>query len=138
MAGGKGERFWPKSRLSKPKQFAKIINDKTMLENTVERLLAHLSMNNIYISVGNDFADKVNKLFSNLPKENLILEPMARDTAAAIALAIMTIEADDDDVLFFIPADHYIDNLKIYHRNIEQGAKIARETKKTGIAWYRT
>ena len=120
MAGGRGERFWPKSTKNLPKQFAKIISSNSMLEETYNRFKGYLPEEDIYISSGEIYEDLIKKTLPQVKRKNLILEPMGRDTAACIALASLSIEARDDDILFFVPADHYIGDVNRYKENIEQ------------------
>lgn len=123
MAGGRGERFWPKSRKNLPKQFSKIISNRTMIEETYERFKDYLAPEDIYINSGEIYRDLIKKVLPEVKDENLILEPIGRDTAACIALSAMEISADENDILFFVPADHYIGNIKEYQNDIEKVKK---------------
>ena len=111
MAGGSGTRFWPKSRRLFPKQFLKILSDKSMLQMTIERLLPLTPMDDIYI-VGNK---RHRALFNQqVPKchdHRLILEPVGKNTAACIAtIAFIIARSDPENVLLILPADHWITN----------------------------
>ena len=119
MAGGKGERFWPKSRINNPKQFAQIISGKSMIEETVERFVNHdiADKKDIYISSGRQYKKRIMELFPNFPESNLILEPIGRDTAPCICLAVNQFK--DDEQLLFVPADHFIDKTEEYVKNIK-------------------
>ena len=88
MAGGKGERFWPKSRVSMPKQFLSLTSDgKSMIQHTVERLKELVEIENVYIVTNELYVDLVKEHVSNIPNENIIVEPIAKNTAPCIALA---------------------------------------------------
>ena len=92
MAGGKGERFWPKSRSSFPKQFLSLTTDgKTMLQHTVERLLPVVDLGDVYIVTNQDYVEIVKEQMPELPQENILAEPMARNTAPCIGLAAAVI-----------------------------------------------
>lgn len=109
MAGGRGERFWPKSREGLPKQFLRLIGDKTMLQGTVDRIKRLLAPANIYIITAENHLEIVQEQVPEIPPENIILEPCGRDTAAAIGLATVVVQQKDTDgVMVVLPADHYI------------------------------
>jgi mannose-1-phosphate guanylyltransferase len=109
MAGGRGERFWPKSRQGLPKQFLRLLGDRTMLQTTVDRLQRLVEPEQIYIVTGKVYYDLVLDQVPEVPEENLILEPVGRDTAAAIGLSAVAISRRDPNaVMIVLPADHYI------------------------------
>lgn len=109
MAGGRGERFWPKSRQSLPKQFLRLIGDKTMLQRTVSRVEKLLAPEKIYIITAENHQKIVRRQVPQIPQENIILEPCGRDTAAAIGLAAVIVQQKDPKgVMIVLPADHYI------------------------------
>jgi len=76
MAGGRGERFWPKSRQSLPKQFLRLIGDETMLQKTVSRMEKLLAPENIYIITAENHQEIVRHQVPEIPKENIILETL--------------------------------------------------------------
>ena len=86
MAGGRGERFWPRSRMAKPKQFLKLIGEKTMLQLTVARIEDLVGISDTYVVAGAEFKDIILEQVPQLPEENIIIEPFGRDTAAALVL----------------------------------------------------
>lgn len=91
FAGGVGKRLWPLSRKSFPKQFQKLFANETTLENSYKTIKDLFSPEDIYISTNSDYADYVFDVIPNLPNENLIIEPEARDTGAAVAYAALKI-----------------------------------------------
>ena len=113
MAGGQGERFWPKSRTKLPKQFLNITNsDKTMIQLTVERVKPIVSIEDIYIITNENYKDLVKEQIPDLPNENIICEPVGRNTAPCIGLAAMYMTKKyDDSVMIVLPADHLIKNV---------------------------
>ena len=85
FAGGVGTRLWPLSRKKSPKQFEKIIGEKSTLQHAVERLLPEFSPKDIYIATGIQYVDIVRKQLSKIPKENVIGEPEKKDVGPAVA-----------------------------------------------------
>lgn len=108
MAGGTGTRLWPLSRKSKPKQFQPLFGDETMLQMTVQRLLSHFDMEDIYVATNQQYQDEVLAELPNLSPDHIILEPEKRDTAPAIGLAAISVGAKSDESIAFLAADHYI------------------------------
>lgn len=109
MAGGRGERFWPKSRLRRPKHLLPIVGDKPMLAQTVERLEGLLPKENIVIITNREQRDAVLEVCPDIPPGNIVAEPVGRDTAAAVGLAtILVKQRDADAILGILPADHVI------------------------------
>jgi mannose-1-phosphate guanylyltransferase len=111
MAGGKGERFWPQSRISHPKQLLRLIGNLTLIEQTVERLLPLVPSQNILVITNADYVEPMRKLLESIPAENIIGEPVGRDTAPCVALAAGIIKArsnSDDAVMVMLPSDHII------------------------------
>lgn len=83
MAGGRGERFWPRSRTAKPKQFLSLTADKeTMLQKTVNRLKPLLEMDAIYVVTNQRYAALVQEQLPELPAENILPEPCSRNTGS--------------------------------------------------------
>ncbi|MDD5489378.1 MAG: sugar phosphate nucleotidyltransferase [Candidatus Moranbacteria bacterium] len=111
MAGGKGTRLWPISRRVKPKQFQKLFSEKTMLQETFLRLRKKFGVKDIYVSTNEEYTSEVEKEILELPKENIIGEPLSRGSAASIALTAAILAArDGDEAVAFFPADHMIKN----------------------------
>lgn len=112
LAGGTGSRLWPLSRKNRPKQFQKLISNKTMLQETIERL-SFLKPADIYISTNEEYRDLVvrqSRPYRILPK-NIIVEPALRDTAPCIGLAAVHIaKTHPEEVMSVIYADHLIQN----------------------------
>ena len=85
MAGGRGERFWPRSRRNMPKQFLTITDDgKTMIQLTVERIALLVKMEDIYIATNKDYRKLVLEQLPGIPEENILCEPVSRNTAPCI------------------------------------------------------
>ncbi|MDN5324431.1 MAG: mannose-phosphate guanylyltransferase [Thermosipho sp. (in: thermotogales)] len=113
MAGGKGERFWPYSTDEKPKQFINLFGERTMIQQTVERLNGFISKENIFIVTGEIYINLVKEQLPNIPEENIIVEPVGKNTAPCIALSAFYIKKRLGNVnLAVLPADHLVRDVK--------------------------
>ena len=111
MAGGKGTRFWPKSREKKPKHLLDIVSPMTIIQETVERIAPLIPEENILIVTGESHAEELMRQVPRIPKENIIIEPLGRNTAPCIGLAGLHIRRKSPhDVMVVLPADHLIHN----------------------------
>ncbi len=129
MAGGKGERFWPKSRVSKPKQLLSIVSDKTMIEETVFRLEGLVDYKNIFISTNENLLTDIKMLLPQIPDENYIIEPIGRDTAPAIAFGAVYIgKREPGSVMIVLPADHLIVEKDVFQKDLRIAQQIAKDT----------
>jgi mannose-1-phosphate guanylyltransferase len=109
LAGGKGTRFWPKSRARRPKQLLPIVSDRTMVQETVERLAPMVPASRVWVVTGVDHAAELREQLPDVPPAQIVVEPMGRNTAPAIALAAALIErADSSATMIVLPADHHI------------------------------
>lgn len=109
MAGGKGTRFWPRSRAATPKQLLDIIGSKTMIQQTVERVATLVPPERILIVTGQEHAVALKRQLSEIPDANIIVEPIGKNTAPCICLAALKIrQKDPESVMAVLPADHYI------------------------------
>ncbi len=126
MAGGRGERFWPRSRMAKPKQFLNLIGEKTMLQLTVERIKDLVGISDTYVVAGAEFKEIILAQVPQLPEENIIIEPFGRDTAAAIGLAALVLgQKNPREVMIVLPADHYIGNVRYFQEVLRSAAATA-------------
>ncbi len=111
MAGGKGTRFWPKSREKMPKHLLDIVSARTIIQETVERIAPLIPEENILIVTGQSHADELMRQVSRIPRENIIIEPLGRNTAPCIGLAALHIKRRSPHaVMVVLPADHLITN----------------------------
>lgn len=109
MAGGKGERFWPWSRSSVPKQFLNLVGDSSLLQATVKRVSRVIPLERIYLVTGLEYVGLIRAQLPSLPSGNIIIEPVGRDTAPCVGLAGLYLERNDpDSVMAVLPADHVI------------------------------
>jgi mannose-1-phosphate guanylyltransferase len=127
MAGGSGTRFWPLSRKHQPKQTLPILGGATMVRQTVERLFPLFSPRQAFVVTAKEHSDRVRRDLDLLPPENIIDEPLGRDTAAAVGLAATFLSWRDPEAVFAVlPADHYIDSPERFQRTLQKGAEAAR------------
>ena len=109
MAGGRGERFWPKSRKKLPKQFLSLTDDgKTMIQLTVERILPIVDMQDIFIATNRDYKELVKEQLPEIPEQNILCEPIGRNTAPCIGLGAVHIQKKYSDSMIVLPSDHLI------------------------------
>ena len=126
MAGGRGERFWPRSRHFRPKHLLPIVGDKPLLEQTIARLLPMIPAGNILVITNTHQESAVREVASMLPSENIVSEPVGRDTAAATGLATVLVGSRDPGAAFaMLPADHVIHDAGEYRRNLEAAFEVA-------------
>ena len=114
MAGGRGERFWPRSRQALPKQFLSLTDDgKTMIQLTVERISALVDLEDVYIATNEAYRELVLAQLPGLPEQNILCEPVGRNTAPCIGLGAMHISRKYEDALMMVlPSDH------LYHSEL--------------------
>jgi mannose-1-phosphate guanylyltransferase len=117
MAGGKGERFWPVSREKTPKQLITLLGGKSFLQQAVERVLPLVPLKNILIITNDVQAPEVRRQLPKLPRENVIAEPVGRDTTAAVTLGAALVGARSTTaVMAVLPADHVIPEEKKFQQ----------------------
>lgn len=129
MAGGKGERFWPKSRTNMPKQFLSLTADgKTMIQHTVERIQPLVELEDIFVVTNKNYKDLVIDQLQGIPEENILLEPMAKNTAPCIGLAAVHIQNKyKDAIMVVLPSDHLIKYNELFIDTLKDAIKVAEE-----------
>lgn len=127
MAGGRGERFWPKSRKNLPKQFLSLTDDgKTMIQLTVERILPLVKLEDIYIATNKDYKELVLEQLPGIPTKNVLCEPIGRNTAPCIGLGAVHIAKKYEDALMFVlPSDHLIKFNKMFLQTLQDACEVA-------------
>lgn len=132
LAGGKGERFWPLSRLNRPKQFLCLDGtDRSLLQATADRLLGLASgWENLWVITSSLIAQGVRDQLTELPSDNLLVEPEGRDTAAAVAWTSLEIARryGPDAIIGFFPADHWIADQSVFVDTISAASQLAATT----------
>lgn len=129
MAGGKGERFWPRSRVTLPKQFLSLTDDgKTMIQLTVERIRPLVELEDVYIATNKNYKELVKQQLPGLPEENILCEPVGRNTAPCIGLgAVHVAKKYDDAVMIVLPSDHLIKHNDIFAETFINACALAEE-----------
>lgn len=129
MAGGSGERFWPLSTKKKPKQLLSLVSDKSMIRETVDRVLNYVETKDIYIATNSIQADQIFLELGDIPKRNIIIEPAFKDTAAAIAYGSMVISRDsnNDETITVLASDHLISDVDGFIRSLKIAEEMANE-----------
>ena len=130
LAGGKGSRLYPLSRAKEPKQFLKILNDKSLLLNTIDRVSNLVAKERIYIVTNKDYEKKIKEEIDEEMKKNIFIEPQNKETATCIGLsAIKLLKADANAVMVVLPSDHYIYGEKEYLDTLKQAVDIANKRR---------
>ncbi len=120
MAGGKGERFWPKSRISTPKQLQKVYSNKTLLKETIDRALTLTTMDRIYIGTNSSLKKSILEQEKSFPAKNFILEPEGKNTAPIIALASLYFQKlYGNPIQIVLSADAYINPVKDFTKTMK-------------------
>ena len=128
LAGGSGTRFWPYSRVKKPKQLLNIIGNQSMLQMTVDRLRKLKSTNEIYIITRKELYDAIVSEIKGIDPKNIVIEPSSKNTAPAIGLmALKIIEHEPKAVMGVFPADHLIVGHHDFENTINQANLIAKK-----------
>jgi len=126
MAGGRGERFWPQSRARRPKHLLPIVGAQPMLTQTIARVLPLVPARNIFVVTTQTQLAAARAVCGRLPPRNLIVEPVGRDTAAAVGLAMLLVKQRNPDAAFAIlPADHVIGDVPGFRRSLETAFRAA-------------
>jgi mannose-1-phosphate guanylyltransferase len=126
MAGGKGTRFWPQSRESKPKQFLSILGPETMVQQTVKRVLPLCGYEKIWVVTGKDQAHWVNEQVPRIPPHQILVEPVGRNTAPCIGWAALELSArDPGEPMVVLPSDHLILNEALFRKTMALSAQAA-------------
>ena len=126
MAGGRGERFWPVSREATPKQLLTLLGQRSFLQQAVDRVLPLVPARNIFIITNEVQAPQVRKQLPKLPKENVIAEPVGRDTCAAVTLGAALVGArSTTGVMAMLPADHVIPDEKKFQQVLADSFDLA-------------
>lgn len=130
LSGGSGTRLWPLSRKSHPKQLLPLLNQTSLLQDTINRLDGLSDIDHAVIICNEDYrfmvAEQVHA--TRIDASAIILEPVGRNTAPAIALAAFnTLQTDEEAVLLVLPADHDIQKVSAFHQAINVGLQQARK-----------
>ncbi len=128
LAGGRGERFWPLSRRSRPKQLLPLLDDRSMLAHTIGRVRGLIDSSDIWIITAADLKPRVEAFAPDVSGSHVVGEPVGRNTAPAIALAAWWIRgAGPDAVIAVLPSDHRVEPDDRFREELARAAKTARE-----------
>ena len=129
MAGGRGERFWPRSRQNMPKQFLSLTDDgKTMIQLTMERILPLVNMEDIFIATNRSYKNLVREQLPDLPDENILCEPVGKNTAPCIGLgAVHIAKKYGDAVMMVLPSDHLIKYTSLFLNTLSDACEVAEQ-----------
>jgi len=128
LAGGVGTRLWPRSREGMPKQMLDLVTDRTMLQETVHRIVPVIPPENIYVVTGKAYAPIAREQLPELPPENVIVEPAGRSTAPCVGLAALHIwRRDPEAVMASLHADHVIRDAEGFRRALLAAGQVAED-----------
>ena len=126
MAGGRGERFWPVSREKTPKQLIRLLGERSFLQQAVDRVLPIVPAENIFVITNTSQAAGVRRQLPNLPRANIVAEPVGRDTCAAVALGAAVVGARSTSaVMAVLPADHVIPDARSFQQVLSDSFDLA-------------
>ncbi|MFZ0638993.1 MAG: mannose-1-phosphate guanylyltransferase [Candidatus Acidiferrales bacterium] len=126
LAGGRGTRFWPRSRKRTPKQLLDIVSAKSMLRETADRLVPLFRANHLWVVTNDEQIAGVRRELPRVPRAQILAEPTGRNTAAAIGLAAIHLAQEHGDALMAVlPADHYIADAPRYRRIVRAAMALA-------------
>ena len=126
LAGGSGTRFWPRSRRARAKQVLALDGDRSMLQQTVERLNSMATASQVWVITNELLADEIEAQLPGVPRSQIVEEPVARNTAPACGLAAFLVEKSNPDaVIGVFPSDHVIGDEPRFLKVIERGIELA-------------
>jgi mannose-1-phosphate guanylyltransferase len=130
LAGGRGTRFWPKSRKSSAKQVLKLFGDRSLIQQTVDRLRPVLPPERVWILTNGHLRDEIVRQLPEVPKRQILAEPAQRNTAPAIGLAAQILHGlDPESIMGVFPADHVIGKPRPYIRLLKAALQAAQRGK---------
>lgn len=130
LAGGRGTRFWPKSRRATAKQVLRLFGDRSLIQQTVDRLRPILPPERLWILTNGHLRDEIVRQLPEVPKRQILAEPAQRNTAPAIGLAAQILHGlDPESIMGVFPADHVIGKPRQYIGLIKSALKAARAGK---------
>jgi mannose-1-phosphate guanylyltransferase len=127
MAGGVGSRFWPRSRQATPKQFLRFAGDRSLIQTTADRLVPIVPPERILVVTHARYAEQTQQQLPDVPAENILAEPIARNTAPCIAFAAAHLAARDPHAtMLVLPADHVVRNQRSFEQVVAEAERQAQ------------
>jgi len=131
LAGGSGTRFWPLSRRSRPKQLIALDREECLLRATVDRLATTINPGQVWVCTTAALATMIREVLPDVPGEQLLVEPVGRNTAPAIAYAVrMMPEAVRNGVIAVLPADHRVEDTESFRRTLRMAEDAALDGRR--------
>ena len=128
MAGGVGTRFWPASRREQPKQFLKVFGDRTLIQGTVDRIVDLVPPERCYVVTNKRYVEATRAQLPMIPPENVLAEPISRNTAPCINFAAVELaKKDPEAVMVVLPADHMIADEEAFRASLRTAIEAAKE-----------
>src|SRR5437016_13395274 len=126
LAGGRGTRFWPRSRKRSAKQVLSVVGERTLIQSTVDRLAPVIAPERIWVLTNDHLRDTIIKQLPEVPKQQVLAEPVQRNTAPAIGLAAHVLQSlDPKAVMGVFPSDHVISRNREYRAILKAAFKSA-------------
>jgi mannose-1-phosphate guanylyltransferase len=130
FAGGVGTRLWPLSRKHTPKQFEKIIGDKSTLQQTVDRLSPEFNPEDIFIATGARYEKIIKEQLPDIPSENFIFEPAMRDVGPAIGLVASLLDKKfPNEPIAILWSDHMVKNIDVFKKSLFQARNMVEKNE---------
>lgn len=115
MAGGSGTRLWPMSRKAKPKQLQNLVSDKSLIQETYDRVIKLVKPENVYISTTSQYVEEIKRQLPKIPEQNYLVEPSTRNTMASLGYIVMALkQVDPKATIAAIPSDHLVRNTEVF------------------------
>lgn len=126
LAGGSGERFWPLSTPERPKQFLRVFGGASLIRQAVSRLDGLVSPKDVFVVTAKNLVAATRRELPEVPKGNIVGEPMRRDTGAAVALGVGLAAGADDPVIGFFSSDQMVAKPKEFRKVVKKAVALAR------------
>ncbi len=127
LAGGGGTRLWPLSRRSRPKPFLNLLGEDTLFQRTLRRLEPLINGEDAYVIADQHHLEIIAQQAPHIVRSHLLGEPFGRNTAAAVALAALAIQRDDDEIMVVLPADHHVLDEPVFRDSLAAAAEAAAD-----------
>jgi len=126
LAGGRGTRFWPRSRKRSAKQVLNVVGERSLIQSTVDRLAAVIPPERIWVLTNGDLRHTIIRQLPEVPRKQILAEPLQRNTAPAIGLAAQILYSlDPDAVMGVFPSDHVIGKVPLYRKVVQSAFRYA-------------